>query len=89
MNTREAHAILNAVKAGLDMSRRQIDRALRVTGDLPSCYRSRREFFGIYGELSDEGDSWPVVRRFTPAGQWERCGAGLLRRATPFDALMA
>ena len=38
----------------------------------------------------DDVDDMPIQRGYKPAGQWERGdGAGLLRAATPFDALLA
>lgn len=89
MTKQEAHNILDAARRGSDVSRIDIDKALRVTGDISGCYRTPVEFRGMYGQLCDEHDSWPVVQKHLPVGAWEVSTAKYRRAASPFDGLTA
>ena len=75
MTKDHAHEVLNQARAGRNVSKRHIRRALTVTGDLAVYADTKRAFEACHGDLDDEEDPLPIRRIRRPVGTWEGMAA--------------
>lgn len=79
MKRTQAHELLNAARAGCNVSPRDITEALRATGDICQGWRGN----------DDEADDDPSFHVWTPVGAWEKRSKNVLAPAHPFDGITA